>query len=236
MATPIIEPPIVTDRPATTESSLTVLPGRFQLEIGLNAFDVGEGVAMTTPTKARVGIVPDLELYVESDVLVIIFRPTNNAYDIADIDLGAKIHLFDGEGLLPSLAIIPHVTLPTGAFFGPHALGVTTRAAMEWGLTESWTFATTLGLLLPLTNRHLVSTTLLAATSLFFNPSAAPHLRLFAEAFSEIPFDADDRHPLYAGGGLAYRILPTFQVDLYGRAPIYDAHNYIVGAGASVRY
>lgn len=117
---PDLEAPLVTDRPDFTEASSTVGRGIAQLEAGYTYFSDDDG---TTTTEShsypeallRYGILAEwLELRVawgyseEDDGLI---SPEGGE----DLYLGLKLGLTPQEGILPEMALIPQMTVPTGA-------------------------------------------------------------------------------------------------------------------------
>ena len=135
---------IVTDRPDFVESSDTVGKGRFQIEtsaaIERDKVDGAESQTWTTPTLLRFGVREDLELRLESDGY------TNARTDFTaggsvtergyqDLDVGAKWHMRDQAGALPSVGWLFHLTLDTGSSaFRGEDVRPSLRAVMEWDL------------------------------------------------------------------------------------------------------
>lgn len=139
---------IVTDRPDFVESSLTVGKYRFQVETSVNLErDDSDGVktrSWSTPTLLRFGVADDLELRLESDGFMRM-RVEDPAAGTAtergwnDLDIGAKWHMRDQEGALPSVGWLLHATLDTGssAFRGGD-VRPSLRASIEWDLGGGW--------------------------------------------------------------------------------------------------
>ncbi len=117
---PNLDAPLVTDRPDFTEASSTVGRGIAQLEFGYTFTHDDDG---TTDTRfhsypeplLRYGVLADwLELRVGWNYA----NETTNGLDFngsEDLYLGFKIGLTPQEGILPEMALIPQMTVPTGA-------------------------------------------------------------------------------------------------------------------------
>ena len=112
--------PLVTDRPDFTEASSTVGLGVVQLESGYTyAYDDDGGVSTKShsapETLCRVGLLADwLETrmawnYADEGVGGVATAGAEDLY------LGLKIGLTPQEGVLPEMALVPQMTVPTGA-------------------------------------------------------------------------------------------------------------------------
>lgn len=136
---------IVTDRPDFVESSNVVGKGKIQIETSLaverdNANGKRERTT-TTPTLIRLGVTETLELRVETDGRTVA-RSTNHASGasvtergMADSAIGAKWHLADANGILPSVGLLAHLDLPSGAdAFRGDGVRPSLRLVGEWDL------------------------------------------------------------------------------------------------------
>lgn len=136
---------ITTDRPDFVESSEVVGRGRLQIETSL-AWDrtSGDGTkdrAFTTPTLLRMGLEEKWELRLESDWRTIYWSKdsgtgiTTVQEGYADLSLGAKWHVQDAHGSVPSVGILAHLDMNTGtAAFRGNGLKPSLRAVAEWEL------------------------------------------------------------------------------------------------------
>jgi hypothetical protein len=115
---PDLDEPLITDRPDFTESSSTVGRGVAQLEMGYTYTHDNEAAGRTKSHAypgllLRYGILAEwLELrvgwtYAEETTNVL-------ARGSEDIYLGFKIALTPQEGILPEMALIPQMTVPSG--------------------------------------------------------------------------------------------------------------------------
>ena len=111
---------IITDRPDFTEASSTVGQGILQFEIGYTyTYDndtANQTIAHSFPeTLIRYGMLADwLELRVGSNFGV---EDVNNVRNSGaeDLYLGFKLGITPQQGILPEMALIPQLTVPTGA-------------------------------------------------------------------------------------------------------------------------
>src|SRR5690349_2026381 len=144
----ISESPIVTDRPGFLFSSLTVGRGVFQAELGLPSVTlIEDGDAELRATSAvalfRLGVGDGFELRLGAPVYTEIrtefgrLSDTESGY--GDLEVGAKWHLLDNDGVRPSFALIPSAILPTGEEgFSAEEPVYQLNATAEWTLASSW--------------------------------------------------------------------------------------------------
>lgn len=136
---------IVTDRPDFVESSNVVGKGRMQIETSVaternEANGVRDRVT-TTPTLIRFGVSDSMELRIETDGRTSA-RSTTTANGqqfsqrgMADLAVGAKWHLADASGNAPSLGLLAHADLASGAApFRGDGVRPSLRLVAEWEL------------------------------------------------------------------------------------------------------
>lgn len=136
---------IVTDRPDFVESSEVVGKGRFQFETSLqierNKADGRRDRTFSMPTLLRLGVSDTLELRLETDGRTVFRsedastgqRETMRGY--SDVALGAKWHLLDRNGSVPSVGLLFDVTLDSGSkAFRGEGLRPSLRVPIEWDL------------------------------------------------------------------------------------------------------
>lgn len=140
---------IVTDRPDFVESSIAVGKGRFQLETSLAAErDHSNGVrarGVFTPTLLRYGLSDTVELRLETDGWTrqhtsIDYPPASQRTSgMADSSLGVKWHVQDAAGAVPSMAVLVHADLPSGAAeLRGHGVRPSLRLSAEWDLPDDF--------------------------------------------------------------------------------------------------
>jgi hypothetical protein len=147
---------IVTDRPDFVESSAVVGKGRFQIEAAFASerHDVNGRTERlsTTPLLLRAGIGDDLELRLETDGRSAfkseVAGITSTTRGYADISVGVKWHVQDGEGMRPAIAWLVHADLNTGSHaFRGNGVRPSLRMVAEWELPHEFSLGVMPGLL-----------------------------------------------------------------------------------------
>ena len=111
---------LITDRPDQTESSSTVPKRSLQIESGfLVGFAEGEDISLreilAPTTLFRYGVTKGFEIRVVNQLISIKNKNTNEEYTgIGDLEVGAKIQIFQKEGVNTEVAFLTHIMLPTG--------------------------------------------------------------------------------------------------------------------------
>jgi hypothetical protein len=233
------------DRPHLPEASTTVGLGRTVIEGGYTFTSKGsEFVSHSAPELlVRTGAFAEwFELRIGQSLLdqrqTIDGIPTH-ASGAQDLYLGAKVAVTQQHGLLPQIAVIPQMTVPTGA------AEVTARQVlpgvnvdMSWEIIKNF-----FGLELVIGNnrvqdelgglRHELSTGLTAALQL------TKQLEAFVEwdaFYSRGGFaSAAPRH--YAVGGLVYFVNSNFALDIRAGVGLNSRSNdFLAGTGFAVRF
>ncbi len=138
---------IVTDRPDFVESSNVVGKGRVQIETSVAADrERAPGLrerSVSTPTLLRYGVGENVEVRLETDGW---FRQRSTIDNppaslrtggIADTAIGLKWHVLDADGGAPSVGVLVHADLPTGAAaLRGHGVRPSLRLAAEWDLPD----------------------------------------------------------------------------------------------------
>lgn len=235
--------PLVTDRPDFTEASSTVGLGVVQVESGYTYTFDDDG---TTSTKShsypealfRIGALAEwLELRVAcnyagiDDGLV-----TNDGAE--DLYLGFKIGLTPQEGVLPEMALIPQMTVPTGAdaFSSDEALpGL--NWLYGWDVNDCISTAGSTQF-----NRTIDDGSGAAYTewaqSWTIGYSLADRLGAYTEWFAFLPHSADTAHSEhYFDGGFTVLISNDIQWDIRAGVGLNsNADDFFAGTGLSVRF
>jgi hypothetical protein len=221
---PNLEEPIITDRPDFTESSVTVGRGVVQLESGYTYFFDDDGAsslrAHTAPEALlRVGVLADwFELRLgytwieESTSTVGVGRTTINGSD--DLYLGVKFALTGQAGILPEMALVPQMRVPSGASevtAGETLPGV--NWLYGWDVTEIISMGGQTQ-----ANRRLDDETGEPYTefsqSWTINYALADRLGGYTEWFCLAPDGADTNHnENYFDGGLTFKLTNDVQLD-----------------------
>jgi hypothetical protein len=140
---------IATDRPDYVESSNVVGNGRFQIETSVaqerkKSYGFSQKTLMT-PSLLRLGISDSVELRLETDgrIRETTISPSSGIRAVesgyADISIGAKWHMLEENGLLPSLGLLIHADLDSGStpFRAPGKNG-SLRLVSEWALPREF--------------------------------------------------------------------------------------------------
>lgn len=240
---PNLDAPLVTDRPDFTEASSTVGRGVAQLEIGYTFTHDNDS---TTDTRShsfpepllRYGILEDwLELRLGWNYA----DETTNGLNLngsEDLYLGFKIGLTPQEGILPEMALIPQMTVPSGASaFTANEVLPGVNLIYGWEVNE---FLSTAGS--TQFNRAIDDgsgrTYTEWAQSWTVAYSLSEEWGAYTEWFAFFPDSADTaRTEHYFNGGFTYLLSDDIQWDIRaGKGLNGPADDYFVGTGLSLRF
>jgi hypothetical protein len=240
---PDLDAPLVTDRPDFTEASSTVGLGVAQLEIGYTYGFDDDGTDKTVTHSyveplLRIGILADwLEFRIFQDVIT---QVENGVEDTGAVDLylGFKIGLTPQEGILPEMALIPQMTVPSGSsdFGADEVLG-----GLNW--IYGWEVCDRIGTAGSTQfNRNLDNQTnrayTLWAQSWTIAYSLTDRWGAYTEWFALIPHSADTANTEhYFNGGFSFLVSNDVQWDIRAGVGLNDAaEDYFVGTGLSMRF
>ena len=239
---------MVTDRPDETESPFSVTPGYFQLEMGwgyVNADRDGSKrqTHQVPGTLVRIGTVRGLEARLgfagwrHREVADSTGAETNSG--VGPLRLGAKYQFNEGEGWIPTLALLGALVLPTAAEgLGPERVDPTFRVAAAHDASSVVGIGYNVGL------RWLsveavtgeTSTQLEGIYSLAFGFALTRWLGAFAEAFGALALSDDAVSVASFDGGFTLLVRNNLQLDARGGVGLNkDADAWFVGAGFSWR-
>lgn len=240
---PNLDEPLVTDRPDFTEASSTVGRGVVQLELGYTYIFDDDG---TTSTKSHSYPEPLLRYGILAEWLEFRLGWNYPSEEIAEMDisgsedlyLGFKIGLTPQEGILPEMALIPQMTVPTGAdeFTAGEVL-----PGLNW--IYSWEindFISTAGS--TQFNRASDEGTGNAYTewaqSWTIGYSLTEKVGAYTEWFALFPQSADTAKPeYYFNGGFTYLINNNVQWDIRAGLGLNEAaDDFFFGTGLSIRF
>ena len=240
---PDLDAPLVTDRPDFTEASSTVGRGVAQLEFGYTyTFDDGG----TTSTKSHSFPEPLLRYGVLADWLEMRIGWNYSdeesggvsASGSEDLYLGFKVGMTPQDGFLPEMALIPQMTVPTGAdAFSANEVLPGLNWIYGWEIND---FLSTAGS--TQFNRALDETTgdtyTEWAQSWTIAYSLTEKVGAYTEYFGFYPTSADTASPEhYFNGGFTYLISNDVQWDIRAGTGLNDAaDDYFVGTGLSIRF
>jgi hypothetical protein len=239
---PDVSEPLVTDRPDFTEASVTVGRGVSQFEMGYTYFfddDGGEPTIFHSYPEllVRVGILADwFELRIAWNHATEKINGLETSGSL-DMLIGCKLALTPQEGILPEMAIVPQMTVPSGsdAFtFDDVMPGV--NWLYGWDIHEG---LSTGGSTQFIRSRDdgTQETFYLFAQSWTVGYSLTEKLGAYTEWFALLPSGADTVRPEhYFDGGFTYLLSNNVQWDIRGGVGLNNAAvDYFIGTGLSVR-
>lgn len=241
-----LDEPLVTDRPDFTEASTTVGRGVAQLEFGYTyTYDRNNGDSIAEHSFGE----PLLRYGVGADWFELRFalKPTHVRQSVGgvrqsdsgveDLYLGAKIALTGQQGVLPEMALMPQMTVPTGssAFTADEVLaGLNWLYA--WDITDELSFGGSSQF-----NRSLEDS---GASYIEFAQSVTTGYAItdtfaaYAEWYVLTPASssaAPTEH--YVDGGFTVLLSDDVQWDIRaGKGLSSGAADYFVGTGLSLRF
>lgn len=244
---PDLNEPLVTDRPDFTESSVTVGKGVAQLECGYTyTYDAEAGVSVRSQSFGqpllRYGILANwLEFRIALSPVEEKTTTAGASYSVGgteDLYTGVKIALTPQEGMLPEMALIPQMNLPTGSdAFTSHSVEPGVNWVYSWEINDFLsTGGSTQG------NRRIDDTTGDAYLEIAQSWTAGYHLSdnlgAYTEWFAFIPSGADtERTQHYFDGGFTYLINNNMQFDINAGIGLNSAaDDYFLGMGLAIRF
>jgi hypothetical protein len=240
------EEPLATDRPDFTEASSTVGLGRTQLEFGYTYVrDDEAGVELRGDSYPE--LLTRVGMFAEWFEFRIAWNYAHERISAAgivdsvdgaeDLYLGCKIALFEQDGWLPELAIVPQMTVPTGArAFTTDEVMPGVNLLYGWDITDELSFAgSTQG------NRALDASGDFYeeyAQSLTVAVSLTERIGIYNEVFGFFPHGAVETGPeYYYNGGFTYLVNNNFQLDVRAGWGLNDrSDDFFTGAGGAVRF
>jgi len=229
---PTAKDDIDTDRPDVTNSAVVVPAGSLQIENGVNlsARDGGRSVDGTN-TRARLGIVPCLELLVDLPSYVGNIRSPGNS-GFTDIAPGIKWQISPIPGKF-DLSFASGVALPTGTL-NIAGRGAQPYVQFPWAveLHEGWGIS---GMLTEFFRPSDPISKRTTETTFVLEKNFTERFKLFTEYVGDYP-DGSVPTQLWNSGGL-YHLSPTQQVDFHIAFGLnHNSPAYIVGVGYSFRF
>lgn len=239
---------LVTDRPDQTESTTIVPKGYAQVETGWTfSRDKTDGQTTQTTefpgTLSRIGIFDGVEARLGWGGYS--WQDADGQHNIlsggGDMNVGAKIHLWDERNFLPEGAFLTTVSLPSGSeAFSSQGVDPSFRFNMSHTLSPQVSLGYNLGASWDSSvnddkedkDRAAV---LNYTTSL--GMSLTEKMGMFVEFFGDIPLNARGGPQNSFDGGLTYLLKPNVQLDASAGFGISsDANDFFTGAGISIRW
>lgn len=230
-------PSIVTDRPDFTEASTTVLLGVTQLEVGytyaksndLHSHSWGEPLIrhglLANWFELRFAAAPISEF------------GSHSSHGMEDLYFGAKVALTLQDGMLPEMAIVPQMTVPTGSSaFSAERVLPGTNLLYGWDINDKYSLGGSTQY------NRAVNDSLLPydewAQSLTVGRSITDRVGSYYEWFAFFPDDAHSVPPEhYLDGGLTFQMTDDIQFDIRGGKGLSkSSDDYFLGTGVSIRF
>lgn len=223
-------PPLITDRPDATESSVLIPKNYFQLEAGSQISngnlqkDITFGTALL-----RVGVLDNLEVRLGLDYSGSRFKNdfSEDTNSFSPILLGVKVGIAKEQGLRPEMAILSHLSLP----YLSNELttsGIDFRLAFSHTLSERSGLSYNLGALWDGANNGLQY-----IYTISYGYSITSNLGWYGEIYGDIPENTMATH--YIDSGFTYKLATNFQLDAYIGKALNNDPSLIVGGGFSYR-
>jgi hypothetical protein len=245
---PGFDEPLASDRPDFVEASVTVGRGVRQLEMGYTYFHDDDGGANRTSGSTypeflfRVGVLADwLELRVGwtySSVTETAGLISSEFRGSEDLYLGVKLGLTPQDGILPEMALVPQMTVPTGhRDFTAEKVLPGFNWLYGWDISDFLSFAGSTA-----ANMAIDDVTgdkfLEFAQAFTIGYTLTEKVGAYTEWFMITPSGAETvRTQHYFDGGFIYRVTNNLQLDVRaGKGVSAGSDDYFVGSGAVVRW
>ena len=215
---------IVTDRPDQTESSSTVGKGNLQIEAGLLIRFAGEDEnavrqILAPTTLFRYGITEGIELRLLSQLESIKIQD-QVAQGISDIEVGAKIQLFQKEESRFEVAFLSHLLVPTGSEnLSLESFGTINKLAVSQEINE------TLGLGYNLGYNYFGTGSGMLTYSAVLGVGVNDKVAIYVEPYGEL-VDMEE-FVLNFDTGLTYLVKDNLQLDFSFGTGLTHKMNYI---------
>ena len=230
------DPEIVTDRPDFTESSEVIPRGGFQFESGMTLESDARSRAFTAPTALmRFGIGHRIELRAGADgVVVADIGRRDRISGYSDVEVAAKIRLFDQQQIGFDLAVLPILSLPVGSDrFSSGTYDPTIKITWARGLPAGFDLTGNINISAVSDpggrfNQDAVSVSV--GHDLFAGWGS------YAEVYGFSRVDRDGGRAIIVNGGVSRPVGNRMQFDVEAGRGITDAApDWFVGAGFAIR-
>lgn len=235
---------LVTDRPDTAESSLTVGRLRFQTETSFAfSHDQNSGINTNTysfPTLFRFGVFKNFEARLESETYAIQTKTgTPKESGFTDIAVGFKIHFFDQKTALPSFGFLAHMNIPTGkSSFSSEVAEPIFKALADWNLPLDFSLGINIGIDVPVRDSRgdKFARFLYAASLGHPLPPLPERWRAFIELAGATPINNNKADEHHFDLGTTFLITPDMQVDTFVQVGLNrNTPDITTGLGFSLR-
>ncbi len=221
-------PPISTDRPSVTDSSVVVPEGSLQAENGFaDTVDQSQRIFDGPETTLRFGVGPTTELRLTAPDY---FAPAFSPSGFGDLAIGVKQQLGPAYGFDASLVLT--LSLPAGAkAISSHGYDPSVQLPWSRALSSHWTAAGMLSVYFPTEG---ASRNVTGESTFLMDRQLASNWDCFVEYAGDFPESGGPRHLLHFG--TSWRPTPQQQLDMhFGVGLSAAAVDHFIGVGYSFR-
>jgi hypothetical protein len=216
-----------TDRPSQAQGSSVVPAGSFQWECGFSSMWTpgfgGDTRTFEMPNSLfRVGLSERVELRVEHQISRIDQRAWGDidvlAQGVRDVELGAKLMLFQREGKKTQLAYLGHVVVPSGDEGFRGDWGMVNSLCVSHGVGADWSLGYNLGV-------DLLRGSSIGTYALAVGRRIDDRWGLYIEPYGRYDL-ARENHWASLDAGLTFQTSDTWQWDLSYGTGLNHSMNY----------
>lgn len=221
-------PPISTDRPSVTDSSVVVPDGSLQAENGFeDSVSQGQRTLDGPETNLRFGVGPTTELRLSTPDY---FAPALSPSGFGDLAIGMKQQIGPAHGFDVSLVLT--LSLPTGAkAISSHGYDPFVQLPWSRALSSHWTAAGMLSVYFP---TECLTRNVTGESTFLIDRQLASNWDAFVEYAGDFPEAGGPRHLLHIG--TSWRPTPQQQFDMhFGVGLSAAAVDHFIGIGYSFR-
>lgn len=212
--------PLSADRPDATESPYTLDAGAIQLEMSFIEYVFNDGSTGTThafdlvPFNIKFGLSNSADIQFVLAPVRIVDAPGSTDTGSGDLQVRVKLNLLGNDSGAHALALLPYITLPTGAS-GFSAEQIEVGLIVPWAvdLGGGWS----LGAQVEIASEHDPDTDETRgrfAHTIVVGRALSDRLGIYAEYIGEITLDDGDDYSPAISGGLTWALGPNAQLDV----------------------
>lgn len=220
------KPNIITDRPDQTESSSVIPKRSLQIESGVlvgftETTNVSEKLVAAPSTLIRLGLTENIELRVFNQYESLKNQNTGHKHSgISDLEIGAKIQLFQKENANTEVAFLSHLIIPTGSkALTNDKYGTINKLSIAHDLNENFSVGYNLGY------NYYGEGDGDFTYSLAIGHSFTDKVGLYIEPYGEVV--EFNEHVMNADAGITFLLKPNFQLDVSFGTGLNHTMNYM---------
>lgn len=217
---------IITDRPDQTESSSVIPRGSLQIESGVligftNASNSAEKQIAAPSTLFRLGILNTIELRIFNQFESLKNQNTGDKTSgISDLEIGAKIQLFQQDDVNTEVAFLSHLIIPTGSeALTNKKYGTINKLSISHDLNEKFSVGYNLGY------NYYGDDDGDFTYSVALGHSFTDKVGLYIEPYGEVV--NFNKHIMNADAGITYLLKHNFQLDFSFGTGLNHTMNYM---------